>query len=214
MLSGGIGLVDVEIAEELASGGTDVADLPGHVSAELLLVVEVVVLHVRRAQTLVDGEGVFKYSILGRVEDLCWTSCHDGIDAAEIEQHIVVGWPGVKCGPRKLSGEEVLRKGVVIHAPSCAEHGLPCSEDVVSHAETGTEIVPVLGIEFAGSAGLTDELERARAIDEAELVVLFADDAVVIPTQSPVEGEALSEAPVVLNVEAVAVFVGLAVGAA
>src|SRR4051794_24042140 len=170
MVPGGVGLIDVEIAEEFASSGTDIADLQGHVSSELLLEVEVVILHVRRAQALVNGEGVLKYPILGRVENLCRTPGYDGIDAAEIEQHVIVGRPGVECGPRKLSGEEVLREGVVEETPPGADDGLARSEEVISHAEARTEIVPVLGIEFAGPTRLTDKLERARVIDQAELV--------------------------------------------
>src|ERR1700742_632796 len=89
------------------------------------------------------------------------------------------------------------------------------AEDVVGEAEARAKIVEILGIELTGAAVCANLLELpGRCIQETEEVVLLTDHAEIIPAQPVVEGQPLRDAPVVLEVQSVVVFVGVAVGIA
>src|SRR5581483_10944116 len=158
-------------------------------------------------KVLRDGENVTR-GVPGATED--GNSSLDRVWRV-IEGNVVVGGTRVEGVVRQLSGEEVLREGVVEQSPAGAEHGFTLSEDVVGEAETRAEVVPVLGIQAARTARLSNVLQVSGGRKNAEQIVLLADHAVIIPAQTVVKGELRSEAPVVLEVEGVVVLEGVAV---
>src|SRR5690242_15970379 len=112
-----------------------------------------------------------------------------------------------------MAEHHVLREGVVKHAPSGADHSLAFASDVPGNADARREVLLVRVVE-ARQSGLTDLREsegsssrsRGDAGDIAQQIVLFADHAVVVVTQTEVDGQALRGAVAILHIESDAVF--------
>src|SRR5262249_2919200 len=141
-------LVDVVELEELSSNCADVADLEHGFAGDLLLDVQVEVLHVRRANVGVDDEEIAKAAEAGV----------DGVSLGNLTDSTALGKrsatrarvrrTGAEAAvPGQVAEKHVLREGVVEDAPAGADHGLAVAGEVVGEGEAGSEVVAVWVVE-------------------------------------------------------------------
>src|SRR6185437_9007361 len=117
----------------------------------------------------------------------------------------VVSRAGVKGIKRKLSDEEVLGESVIVHSPADADDCFAIATRVPCDCGARAKVVPVVRIELLGQVDCA-----GCGIQQAEAVLVFSNDAEIVPAQAVVEREAVGEAEIVLQVERVVVLKSLA----
>src|SRR5580704_4191943 len=202
--------------------GSDVADLQHHFAVELLLDVEVEVLHVRRLDVAIEAEGVAFIGAASILRTVHGLARDDGsaIGARgddRVWSDVVVSGSGIEewC-VGQVAEHHVLRESVEEHAPSSADDSLAFAGRIPGSAQARGK-VGVDRIVEAAQSGLSDlgESEGSgawvgrNAGDVAEQVVLLADDAEVVVAEAVVEGEARGGSEAVLNVKAKTIFKGV-----
>ena len=165
---GGIGLVEIGKAEKLAAGRSDVGYRDGGLGRQLLFDIQIVVLHIRSAQTLIDGKNIggteaavdrpgtqtasghgngSRGSASNRLQGIrVHAAVGDGPGTDVIEQGT-----GVARGIWNLTGEEVLGEGIISESVSGANNRLSRAKYVISNAHTRGEVVVVLRVQAAGA---------------------------------------------------------------
>src|SRR5581483_10874942 len=184
-----IGLVDIAEAEKLAPGGPDVADHHGHSRSQLLLDIQVVILHIRGAQvrsyreyvtrreTAEDRSGTLaRRARDGYLGESARTGCHRQC----LRVHASVqNWPRpyaiehrarVRCVVGNLSREEVLRKSVVCQSPPGTQHGFSAAECVIGDANSGRKIVLVFRVQGCRAAVCAHLPQPGTRAEHAEQV--------------------------------------------
>src|SRR4029079_1824308 len=81
-----------------------------------------------------------------------------------------------------LADEEVLREGVVVETVAAAEHAPRLSRQIPRERRARRKVVPVLVVQLRDRRDLL-----RRRVEHAEAILPFADDAVVVPPEAPVE---------------------------
>src|SRR6185437_4011263 len=113
--------------------------------------------------------------------------------------------PGVKGVKRELADEEVLGESVIVHSPTGADDRLAIAARVPCNCGARAKVVHVSRIELLGQVDCA-----GCGIQQAEAVLVFSNDSEVVPAQTIVEGEAVREAEIVLQIERVVVLKSLA----
>src|ERR1019366_677323 len=208
-----VGLADIEEPPEAMALRSDVTDLDHGFARELLLDVEVVVLHVWCLDFAVEGEDVAlvaaaadiggrKHRLLGRNDST--------IHAARINwsrANVVISRTRVEVGREgKMAEHHVLREGIVEHAKARPDYGLPFSGDIPCEAGARGKIFLVWVVELAQARlthlregeGVADRIEIG---DIAEKVALFLDHAVVVPTETIIQSQSRRQVEAVLGIE-------------
>src|SRR5580704_11449247 len=195
-----------------------ICDLQHRLARDLLLDVQIEILHVRRPDVLLEAE-----SIALKIASRGWReyrgtgydrACRRGLRENWIWSHIVISWAGIKIGRIWQVGQNhVLREGVEEQAVSGAEHRFPLPSNIPCHADAGGTI-PVVrlikvdqpALSHLGECEGSAPCGRSFARDVAEQIVLLADHAEVVPAQPIVQSQPWGDAIIVLQVEAVAPF--------
>jgi len=168
----------------------DVADLQHHLARNLLLEIQVVILHVGRADVAVHRENVSGGGCPRSGEHRNArrdrpAHCADRENGRRAER--IVSWARVEAAViGQVSQEEVLREGVVENAEAGANYRLAFAEGIPGQAEARSEVVVVRLVKAAepgrpylrqGDRGCG----RVKPGNIAKQVVLFLDDTEVVP---------------------------------
>ena len=100
-----------------------------------------------------------------------------------------------------MAEENVLREGVIVHAPATADHRLAPPGHVVGEGHSRSEIVVVLLVELADR-----HLGLRRRVEAIEQIALLVHNTEVVPPQTQIQCQPRRPAEAVLNVKRMAVF--------
>ena len=107
-----------------------------------------------------------------------------------------------------MADKEILGEGVIIDAPTGAQHGVAVAAQIISRAQPRSKVIEVARIQAGGPARLSHQLQRIRGgIEQAEAVAIFIDHAKIIPAQAGIDGELVAEAEIILHIKAGVVLV-------
>src|SRR5260370_24772422 len=135
-------LADVEEPPEAMPLRSNVADLQYCLAGNLLLDIQVVILHVRRLDVAVEGEDVALEAIrrtrrsIECSHNAAWVNRSAGREGFgnRNRTEVVICWAGIEEGRiGEMAKHHVLREGIVEHAETGADHGstfsgyIPCS---------------------------------------------------------------------------------------
>ena len=202
---------------------SDVAHLQHGLARNLLLDVEVVVLHVGHFDIAVESESIAFVAGAGGRE---YRASGDDLSADRTVvkdrsgADVVIGRAGIEVRRiRQVAHHHVLRESVVEHSEAGADYGLTISRDVPREAEAGSEIFLVRVVETAqtGLANLGESESVVSGVeigDVAEQVIFLPHDSEIIPSHAVVESQPWGQAEAVLSIEAEVVLVGMARGIA
>src|SRR5579863_5411935 len=138
------GLVQIAESQQFVSLRANVAELEGHLAGDLLLQVQVVIFHVRRAQILVHAETVGH--VVGEAKGRkAWTErgCKRVSDKDRIRCPYSAGvrrsWV-VKTIKRQMPLEHILRIRVIEDAESRANNGLLVAGNIPGNTNARSDV--------------------------------------------------------------------------
>src|SRR5580704_347152 len=196
---------------------TYIPNLQHHLARNLLLHVEVVVLHIRSWKIPVNRENV-----TARRTARCFEYRRAWCDRAD-DSHggnrrrpcgVVANAGTEDAVIRQLTEKHILGDAVEKHSPTCADYRAAFAKGIPSHAQARREVLVVRLIHRAQPwlAQLRQRYGlcyRVKRSDVGEQAVFLADDAIIIPAQPEIESESRTYLPSILSIQAVIVLVGM-----
>src|SRR5579885_830111 len=152
---------------------SDIPDLQRHFVAELVLEIEIVVLHIRRARVTIHDKGITLEIGTSRGIEYRLTGGYHVTAAAHRRNDLrrpdrIVSRTGIiERWVREMPKEEILREGVVEHSPACAQYRFPLTAHVPGQAEARSEI-PVVGLIQSAESPLSYLCQREGLVRGVE----------------------------------------------
>jgi len=199
--------------------GTHIANLRHHSSGQLLLDIQVVVLHVWSAYVSVEGKGIALEIARGRIPKYRCSRDHRSANYTCGENGRRSDWvisrPGIeeRC-IGEMSEEEILGKRIVENAETTAHNCLTGAENVPGRAHAGCKIPVIRVIKLVQSRGPYPRQSKGcgggvETSDVTEQIVLLGDHPKIVPAHTEIERKAGGCPIAVLNKKTVAILEGV-----